>query len=70
MKNKFLISTLMTVLLIIAMCSYSFATNNAMNSAGQSLKNAGNNLANAAVNTKDAIVNGAVGITQRSCYFR
>ena len=57
MKNRILISTLMFVLCLALLCSYSFASN-MMQSAGNTIKNAGNTIGNAAAQTGNTIVNG------------
>ena len=57
MKNKILISTLMLLLCMAFLCSYSFATG-MMQSAGNAVMNAGNTIGNAAVHTRDTIVGG------------
>ena len=58
MKNKIFIITLLS-LLLIAICSYSFATNNMMNSTRNAVGNAGNSVGNAVTGTANAVVNGA-----------
>lgn len=55
MKNKILISTLMFVLCLAFLCSYSFATN-VLQSAGNTVKNAGTAIGNAATQAGNAIV--------------
>ena len=57
MKNKIFIITLLS-LLLIAICSYSFATNNMMNSTRNAVGNAGNSIGNAITGTANAVVNG------------
>ena len=57
MKNKIFVITLFSFLLI-AICSYSFATNNMMNSTRNAVGNAGNSIGNAVTGTANALVNG------------
>lgn len=57
MKNKFLISTLLLLLCITFLCSYSFAENT-IQSASNTIKNAGNSISNAAKNTGNTLING------------
>ena len=57
MKNKILISTLLLLLCITFLCSYSLATNT-MQSAGNAVKNAGNAIGSAAKSTGNTLVNG------------
>lgn len=58
MKNKIFIVTLFSFLLI-AICSYSFATNNMMNSTRNAVGTAGNGIGDAVAGTANAVVNGA-----------
>jgi len=58
MKNKILISTFLLLLFTVFLCSYSFATNNMLQSAGNAAKQTGNTLVNGTKN----IINGAANI--------
>lgn len=58
MKNKILISTLLMVLSIVFLSSYSFATNNTVQSARNTIMNAGNAVGNVAEQAGNGIVNG------------
>lgn len=58
MKNKILISTLLMVLSIVFLSSYSFAVNNTVQSARNTIMNAGNAVGNVAGKAGNSIVNG------------
>ena len=63
MKNKILISTLMLLLCVAFLCSYSFATTNMLQSAGNTVMNAGNAIGNAAGYAGNSLVNGTRSLT-------
>lgn len=58
MKNKIIISTLLLVFSMIFLSSYSFATNNTVQSARNTIMNAGNAVGNVAEQAGNGIVNG------------
>ena len=58
MKKKFLISTLMLIVVTSLFYSQVFATNNMMDSAKNAVNNAGDAIGEASKRTKDTIVNG------------
>lgn len=76
MKNKILISTLLLVLSMTFLCSYSFAANtmqsakntvmNAGNAIGNVTEKAGNKLVNGAKNLGNDVMNGIEGIASDS----
>lgn len=63
MNKKILITISVFCLLIMSLCSYSFAANNGMNKAKNAVMNVGNSVGDAVVGAKNAVVDGAKGIT-------
>lgn len=63
MNKKILITLSIFCLLIMTICSYSFAANDGMNNAKNAVMNAGNAVGSAVEGAKNAVVDGAKGIT-------
>ena len=62
MKNKILISTLMLLLCAAFLCSYSFATTNMLQSAGNTIGNVAGQAGNSLVNGTRTLTNGAANL--------
>ncbi len=62
MNKKIFLTLLVVSLFIISLCSYSYAANNAMNTAKNAVMDVGNSIGGAAVTAKNAIVDGAKDI--------